>query len=337
MTWFWQRRWRTKIILSVVSLLIIVTLVQSVGGSGSPKPHTARVADATVTVAGTSQVANTGTREPTRVSTVAPTPSPTIAPSPTPSPTIAPTPTPSPAPKLTITSPKNGMTTTTKDITVEGQAAPNAKIWLEIPDWPDASFHADEKGNWHYQPKIIKSGAQTFTFHLDTDNAIKASITVTYAPPAPTPTPTPSKPSLTPAQQHYVAELQSESTALQASLNRFSQLSINAGNDPTLLFDSSWQNNVAKELGLWVGTYNADKDRTAPPGLEIINGKWIEMMGHLNLVANDYAKGIDDAINGDTNDGIALINQATTELTTADQNIAELTPLLNQFISKHGG
>lgn len=331
--------------LVVILTLIGVCVLTSCGSSETAKTSSSASA-ATVTTSGSTVTSDSST---TAVTVAAVAPSSTPQPSPTPSPTVAPapTPTPTPTPKLTITSPKNGATTASKTLTVKGQAAPNAKVWIEIPDWPDASFHADASGNWQYQAKLVKSGTQTLTFHLDSDNQVKASVTFTYVPPTPTPTPvpkptptptpTPVKPTLTPAQQEYLTVVQGEALILQPSLNRFSQLTIQAGTDPTLLVDPSWQSKVVKELGLWVATYNEDKGRKAPPGLEIINGKWIEMLGHLNLVANDFSKGVDDINNGDVDEGIALVNKATTEMKTANQNITELTPLIEHFISKHGG
>ena len=59
---------------------------------------------------------------------------------------------------------------------------------------------------------------------------------------------------------------------------------------------------------------DTSKNVTAPAGLEIINGKWIEMTGHLNLAADHYAHAFDDLDADLMNQGTSELHTATTEL-----------------------
>jgi len=167
--------------------------------------------------------------------------------------------------------------------------------------------------------------------------------TPTLAPtPKPTPTPTqPAKPTPTPhpavtAQQAaFLAQLGQTSTTLQPTISDFGQQMQKASQDTSLLTDQSWQTDVATDLATWQVAYNQAKGQTAPPGLGIINGKWIEALGHYNLAAEDVANGIDDINNGNAA-GITLLNQATTLLDEGNTSVQQCTQLVDQFNAAHG-
>lgn len=153
----------------------------------------------------------------------------------------------------------------------------------------------------------------------------------TAAPPAPTPKPTPipptpipTKPTMTVDQQAYVTDLNAKAIILANSTNQVAQLSDQASTDPLLMFDSNWQTKMGTNLGIWQGIYEVSKDKTAPPGLEIVNGKWIEMLGHYNLAADEFSRGISQFDS-------SLIDQGVAELNTASGETNELTALLKSF------
>lgn len=150
--------------------------------------------------------------------------------------------------------------------------------------------------------------------------------------PAPTPTPirptpTPAKPQMTAAQKTYLDTLKRRVGQIQTSFAEFSRLLSLVQQQPSLRFNGEWQTRAGAELGMWIFLYETSKNTTPPPGLEIINGKWVELAGHLNLAANYMARGLDafDA---------ALIRQATEELKIVTEGTNELSRLIEEFSSQ---
>lgn len=150
------------------------------------------------------------------------------------------------------------------------------------------------------------------------------------------PTPTP-KPTLTADQVAYFAHVNQVVNGLQPSFADFSKETERASTDPTVASDPAWQQEVAVDLALWQSTYQSEKGRTPPAGLGIINGKWIEALGHYNLAAEDFANGVDDVNNGNSAQGLVLINQASGLLDQGNQSIDALAGLIDQFTKNHGG
>ena len=141
--------------------------------------------------------------------------------------------------------------------------------------------------------------------------------------------PTSSKPSMTTEQQTYIGQLYENVNTLQSTATQFAQLMQAAVDQPALMRDATWEGQMALILTAWQTMYNeATAVTTAPDGLGVINGKWIETLGHFNLAADHYAHGIDHL-------SAALIKQGTAELTIANTDLAELTPLIADFANQY--
>ena len=151
--------------------------------------------------------------------------------------------------------------------------------------------------------------------------------TPTPVPPTPTPvppTPTPSKPSMTADQQAYITDIYAKTLILQAAISQVGQSSNQASTNIAVILDPNWQTDMGTALGTMQGLYEVSKDKTAPPGLEIVNGKWIEMLGHCNLSADYFLRGISQL-------DPSLLEQGINELNIATGETKELTTLINNF------
>jgi hypothetical protein len=94
--------------------------------------------------------------------------------------------------------------------------------------------------------------------------------------------------------------------------------------------DPAWQKQVDIQFGIWEAMYESSKSVKAPAGLEIINGKWIEFLGHKNLAADELSRGI-------RQDDEKLLTAGETELETSYKDADQLNALLDQFLSPFEG
>ena len=167
---------------------------------------------------------------------------------------------------------------------------------------------------------------------LATEQALTPTAVPTAAPvktPAVTPTPQPTQAPMTDDQRIYLVSLEQQSVDIYESVRRFSLLMSELDRAPTLMRDATWRGKVNAELDFWRTTYNSSKSVTVPPGLESVNGKWIEAAGHMNTAASDLAQGLD------RDDG-HLVSQAYVEIDQTAANLDELGNLVDTFNARHG-
>lgn len=144
------------------------------------------------------------------------------------------------------------------------------------------------------------------------------------------PTPGVALPTMTADQRAYFGQISERVNTLESSVANFQQLMQDVTDTPALRFDATWKGHLALVLASWQEMYNAAKDVTnAPPGLDIINGKWIETLGHLNLAADHYAHGLDS-------NNPSLFDTGSNELQTATDDLNELEPMIQYFADQHG-
>jgi hypothetical protein len=186
-------------------------------------------------------------------------------------------------------------------------------------------------------------GEQTPTSVPPTATAVEPTPTAiepTPTPLQPTPTRVPSKqvpstsvpalPAMTKDQQIYLADLYTKRKIMSGSDELFAQLVDRISGDPMQMDDPSWQKQIDTQLGIWQAMYASSKDITAPAGLETINGKWIEFMGHKNLAADELSRGI-HLVDSD------LLTKGKAEMETSYQDALDLNALLDEFMSQFDG
>jgi hypothetical protein len=165
-----------------------------------------------------------------------------------------------------------------------------------------------------------------------TPSQVAPSPTATQqASPATTPVPPASSPApaqMTDAQQAYLDDLFSKWRIIDNSDDSFNQLNSQLRADSSLISNPEWQKQMVSQLAIWQSTYEAAKNGTAPRGLEIINGKWIDFLGHKNLSADELTRGIKQL-------DVKLINQGETELDTANDLYWKLDGLLVDFLAQY--
>ena len=167
---------------------------------------------------------------------------------------------------------------------------------------------------------------------LATKQALTPTPSPTAAPPvtsAAVPTPQPTAIPMTDDQRIYLLSLEQQAIDIYESTSRFSLLMNQIDRNPGLVTDATWRGKVNAELEFWRTTYNSSKGVVSPPGLEIVNGKWIEAAGHMNVAADDLARGLDQ------NNG-RLVSQAYVEIDRTAANLDQLGSLVDTFNAQHG-
>ncbi|HVX30025.1 MAG TPA: hypothetical protein VHA53_06055, partial [Nitrolancea sp.] len=201
-------------------------------------------------------------------------------------------------------------------------------------------------------PVAAMAVAPTATASIATPTAMAIAITPTPTQVVPTPTPatpsptpsqaptsaaTPVPPTkqlapakLTAAQQSYLADLYAKWRIIDNSNDSYNQLIDQLQADTSLISNPAWQQQMTSQLAIWQSVYEAAKNGSAPAGLEIINGKWIEFLGHKNLAADKLSRGIKQL-------DIGLIDQGQAELDTAADVSWKLDGLLEGFLAQFDG
>ena len=87
---------------------------------------------------------------------------------------------------LTITSPSDGQSVATKEVTVIGTAPPGLTITQDISFGPDQHTTVDGTGHWAIKVGL-NDGENRLTFRIGDDQSTKKTIRVIYTPPAPAP------------------------------------------------------------------------------------------------------------------------------------------------------
>ncbi|HEX3723823.1 MAG TPA: hypothetical protein VHV31_13590 [Nitrolancea sp.] len=197
---------------------------------------------------------------------------------------------------------------------------------------------------------FVAPASPTATRVEQTPTEVAATPTVTESTPTPTPpTPTPVPPTptqvpatqapasptpaplvLTDEQKSYLDDLYSKGSILANSDELFSNLIDSISNNPSKMDDPAWQKQVDIQFGIWEAMYESSKSVKAPAGLGIINGKWIEFLGHKNLAADELSRGI-------RQDNEQLISKGETEMETSYEDAQELNDLLDNFLSQFNG
>ena len=85
---------------------------------------------------------------------------------------------------LTITSPADGQSIGTKEVTVIGLAPPGLTVTQDISFGPDAHTTVDGTGHWAIKVGL-NNGENRLTFRIGDDQSTKKTIRVIYTPPAP--------------------------------------------------------------------------------------------------------------------------------------------------------
>lgn len=96
------------------------------------------------------------------------------------------TPVPAPIVGLTITSPTDGQTVATKEVTVIGTAPPGLTITQDIQFRPDQHTTVDGTGHWAIKVGL-DDGENRLKFRIGDDESTEKTIRVIYTPPAPAP------------------------------------------------------------------------------------------------------------------------------------------------------
>lgn len=162
-----------------------------------------------------------------------------------------------------------------------------------------------------------------------TSPAVTRRARVATQTPTTSPLPTSVKPTMTADQRAFIGNVYANVSFLEESLSQFSQLTQSASENPLLLADATWKGQIAPVLAGWERMYNAAKDGTAPDDLGIINGKWIETLGHFNLAADHYAHAIDQL-------STTLLDSATAEFAQATSSLQQLVPMIDAYYAQHG-
>ena len=122
---------------------------------------------------------------------------------------------------------------------------------------------------------------------------------------------------------------------LESSVSDYVHRAVMANTGGDIMSYPGWQAPVSSNVAQWMATYAREQHRTAPPGLEIVNGKWIEMLGYLNLAGADLQQVIAETNAGDTTDAIATFDTANTEVTKYLEAAQAETGLLQEFNAEH--
>jgi hypothetical protein len=90
-------------------------------------------------------------------------------------------PTPPPAQRLRVVDPRDGSTTSEKQIVIRGFAPPNSTITHDIPLAFDEHTTADDRGRWSFT-ETLAEGENVFRFRVGDDRATEVTLTVYFVP-----------------------------------------------------------------------------------------------------------------------------------------------------------
>jgi hypothetical protein len=102
----------------------------------------------------------------------------------------------------------------------------------------------------------------------------------------------------------------------------FSDLMLDAGNDPYLMFDDAWTIDVATQLVLMQGVIDDIKSLNAPTGFEDVHNKTLQAMDEYQYVVDNLPRAID-------NMDVDLINSCSDAVANGTRYIGEASSLLS--------
>lgn len=102
----------------------------------------------------------------------------------------------------------------------------------------------------------------------------------------------------------------------------FSDLMLDAGNDPYLMFDDAWTIDVATQLVLMQGVIDDIKSLNPPTGFEDVHNKTLQAMDEYQYVVDNLPRAID-------NMDVDLINSCSDAVANGTRYIGEASSLLS--------